>query len=269
MKNRFSYWLGRLMESYVFMGSLILIEWGGMINAAGAGNEVPAGVFGACCGYWGYLLVHKYRKEKRHEHRFSSTDDLHRTDLGPPYLTTAGDLSHWSAILSQHTGGTYASCSCPHCSSEGAPGNGEGSGLVPDSATPVVGYRCWNFTSGQGLSALALPYQWGIGVNTASCHLGYQRRAHHVGDRGCTCGFYAYKRPDLTDSLPWRISGQIEMFGVVTEHTLGYRASHARITGIFNTSRESRKVAQMYEVKLLPLPKQSVIGRLLHKELDA
>lgn len=258
------YWFKRVILSYVFIGSFVLIEWFGMVGAIGGGNELAAGIYGACTGYWGYQLVNKYRKGK-YEHRYAETYDLRGADPGPPYLATAGRDEHWSAIQGRPSG-TYRTCSCPLCTGKATAtwGAGEGTGLVPDSVVPLVGYRSWLCSPDGFLAGPISPdLPWKVGINVATCLNEARMSSHHVASRGCSCGFYAYKDEGDLEMRWFRdvyVCGRVELFGMVTEHSIGYRASHARITGIYNTGPLARQMAKLYEAELLPVP--GVVRRL-------
>lgn len=124
---------------------------------------------------------------------------------------------------------------------------------VPDYIEPTIGYRMWNVSQLDGLWYLSSIAQVGLVWPTDG-----PLRATHVGDgvkwlalnifhlsegsgdsppvapvKGCACGIYAYAEPErvmesVEGAVFRRVVGEVEMWGKVWEHDLGYRAEFAR-----------------------------------------
>lgn len=236
--------------------ALLLLNYFGLASSLGrvSGGEtlwwlplpVLQGFLISSYAYGFYL-----RRRRFHANRKAAQDYLHRADPEAPYIAYA-------------SGGDPGS---PGFTARGFPiptrteqalrtlrtAEGEDTSVVvPDSVVPVVGYRMWRVVDGWLRAAAFTDYEWKPGINVASC----RGNGHRVGESYCSCGFHANKRRDWVQILGSKdsgyVTGTIDMFGIVTEHVHGYRASHAVITGIFDTGKEARKVAKRYQVPLLP-----------------
>jgi len=98
---------------------------------------------------------------------------------------------------------------------------------IPDYISPIVAYRTWQWDA-LGLRSLN-EEQWFPGEPlAATC------RANHGCQRSpcptCTCGVYAAKNFDHLRRIGYAnygIHGETYLWGMVVEHTLGYRAQFA------------------------------------------
>lgn len=123
--------------------------------------------------------------------------------------------------------------------------------IVPDVIEPIVGYRAWRIMVGTPLIESTLHsttyrYNKWIPGETIKAVCGYdhtennkrcslRKSLHHPPHKGGACGFYAYKEPD------WRgirgkvqayysiVLGEVELWGKIVEHEIGYRAQYARV----------------------------------------
>lgn len=89
----------------------------------------------------------------------------------------------------------------------------------------IVGYRSWRHeASGGSVSLISYTsrFLWTPHTNVAVC------RCHHIHG----CGLYAWTRVQRVGSLGDLISGEILMWGDVTVHELGLRATHAKVSAL-------------------------------------
>jgi hypothetical protein len=119
---------------------------------------------------------------------------------------------------------------------------------VPDSITPVVGYRTWQVSGGGSrLKAIAHPAVWEPGRNRAKCAGGYAPANWLNGDEdhdarhaapleGCSCGWYAMRTlegfvHDFIGGYTYSadVAGKVAMWGKVIEGERGYRAQYAKV----------------------------------------
>lgn len=257
--------------------SIVMFVWG-VRSIAESTTDSPIwfaiGLAAHCIfvSFWAFLIVRKRRITN--EHRTTEEDDIRGADIGPPYLTIATTDTHPPAARFDPLSSLFPHQRTILGALGGTPaGTREGEGrsasvepLIPDSVTPFVGYRYWlvhDFFDSPHLRAATRDYVWTRGINVGECgvgeSLGFAVTPHYVADENCWCGFYAHN--DLKDvisdahlHLDVVQVGRVEMFGLVQEHEHGYRASHARITGIYDKDKMSKKIAERYEVPLLESP---------------
>lgn len=229
--------------------------------------------------YGGSLLSdRKTRREARtYEHWKTEAYSLYRPDRDAEgtarYLTPAGEgpgvtTYRGSSLFAHSVFYTHDGTELSGRAGKDRTGKGKGVGasgeLIPDGIEPIVGYRAWQIqpSLGRMLYSLAFStFQWMPGENAANCAAG---SGHYVGHPLCTCGFYAYKtRAALSRDMGYmgmpsrvvevydQVIGTVDLYGLVTEHELGYRASHAKITGFYATGRIAMRAAELYGVPLL------------------
>jgi hypothetical protein len=141
-------------------------------------------------------------------------------------------------------------------------------GPIPDGIEPIEAYRTWGYVIRleQGIAELRSLNSgdpWHAGWNVAMCWPPPAGRpqdsAHAAPLEGCTCGFYATKKPVAIDptvgfrSTPGTglIMGKVALSGKVIEHERGYRAEKARV------------------VELYALPGRETVAELLANRYDA
>ena len=137
---------------------------------------------------------------------------------------------------------------------------------APDLIEPIVAYRAWRYTASERTVRLfpitATPEDLG-GENAwegaclawvrASCPT-LDGGTHLAPDEGCSCGFYAMKRPDAVATFTAKsqartypddddmsnsvVFGRVELAGKVIEHEIGYRAERARIAELIPTTTD-------------------------------
>jgi hypothetical protein len=113
---------------------------------------------------------------------------------------------------------------------------------APDLIEPLVAFRSWRAVDGR-LRSPYLPVFWEQPVARASCDLGSGRGGHAAPAPGCTCGIYAYMKPDLEfPAVDYRgISGIVTLWGNIEVHAAGMRAEHAKVEALGLYSRWSRR----------------------------
>jgi hypothetical protein len=122
---------------------------------------------------------------------------------------------------------------------------------APDLIEPIVAFRSWRVVDGR-LRSVYLPTFWSEREMTASCLCSESpdpdspRAApagHGVPDRGCTCGIYAYYRPDMNFPTVDHqgVTGIVSVWGSIEVHDEGMRAEHARIEALALYSRWSTR----------------------------
>jgi hypothetical protein len=114
-------------------------------------------------------------------------------------------------------------------------------GRAPDAIEPFVGYKVL-FADGAGaLRSMADRSSWTTGWNRARC----LRGNHDAPLEGCTCGLYASKELESSETLAWGarlarkrpgwpdgldvVIVKVSLAGKVIEHDRGYRAELARV----------------------------------------
>ena len=116
--------------------------------------------------------------------------------------------------------------------------------IVPDYVEPVVGWRVWYAVDGglsTSLTSVVHRASWPRRTPlVASCRRlrtalwPFNRSRHDAPAEGCSCGIYAGTVETLRIYLPEHfgfravpVVGRVSLWGVVHEHELGWRASHA------------------------------------------
>jgi hypothetical protein len=118
---------------------------------------------------------------------------------------------------------------------------------APDLIEPIVAFRSWRVVDGR-LRSVYLPVFWPEREVTARCLYAdapdadaprAARPAHPVPDRGCTCGIYAYYRPDRNFPVVDHqgVAGIVSVWGAIEVHDEGMRAEHARVEALALYSR--------------------------------
>lgn len=169
----------------------------------------------------------------RNGHRERREDDQRRAGGGPGSLASAHPL--------------YAGAGLPSYAGEGPRVNDF---EIPDSASPVLGWRTWKIEWDQDIPLLGASTRsciWPAGEKlVADCVLpnDVARMAHLLGsiygdsdllspshsispDASCQCGIYALK--DAKSALQYKgiVFGEVKLWGKVIEGTKGYRAQYA------------------------------------------
>jgi len=100
---------------------------------------------------------------------------------------------------------------------------------VPDYISPIIGYRVWKW-DGTGLKSLNgepwLPQR----RLAATCRARNSHDTHEPPQTDCTCGIYAAKTFHHLCSTGYDrygVQGEVNLWGTVVEHELGYRAQFA------------------------------------------
>lgn len=100
--------------------------------------------------------------------------------------------------------------------------------LIPDSITPVIAWRGWNFRSSCLRSLNGDVWPTGT-FNSAFCK---RWLVHTSPEEKCTCGIYCCNTyPDFLERIGWDISniaGEVKVWGKLVVHERGYRAQYAR-----------------------------------------
>ena len=116
---------------------------------------------------------------------------------------------------------------------------------VPDYISPIVGYRVWKrdaaglkslndepWHPGQPLAARCRVYSAG----TVVAHAEAAHDAHDAPQADCTCGVYAAKSLEHLRSAGYDrygVHGEVNLWGKVVEHELGWRAQLAYPKNLF------------------------------------
>jgi hypothetical protein len=122
---------------------------------------------------------------------------------------------------------------------------------APDLIEPIVAFRSWRVVDGQ-LRSVYLPEFWTEREITARCLYTEapdadgprEARSHPAApDRGCTCGIYAYYRPNRNFPMVdyQGVSGIVSVWGSIEVHDEGMRAEHARVEALALYSRWSTR----------------------------
>lgn len=122
-----------------------------------------------------------------------------------------------------------------------------GSSVVPDSTTPIVGYRAWLVNDGllHSIYPLVRPVPWPVGevlkakcFRTSTAYFVMHSCESHISPcMECVCGIYGLhrliherrKRPWPADCL----EGLVEVWGRIIIGSLGFRAQYARPIALF------------------------------------
>jgi len=102
---------------------------------------------------------------------------------------------------------------------------------IPDYFSPIVGYRVWQWDAA-GLRSLnnepwrpGQPMVAGCRASSVATH-----DPHDAPQANCTCGVYAAKNLEhlpTTGYWQYGIHGEVDLWGTVVEHELGWRAQFA------------------------------------------
>ena len=76
--------------------------------------------------------------------------------------------------------------------------------------------------------------------------------AHKAPGEHCGCGIYAWKEIANTEQYAGALVVKVQLWGVVYEHTDGYRAEHAAIVGVVDLSQAAKLFAEAYDLEWLP-----------------
>jgi len=128
--------------------------------------------------------------------------------------------------------------------------------LVPDYASPIIGWRAWHVVEEDGgllLSSVVYPLLWRPGTETrAECRpfpdAGQLHPAEHAApQRDCFCGVYAATTAEHAEPyldgyghLIGRspvVLGRVALWGTVVECADGWRGSHAYPHDLFVPTR--------------------------------
>jgi hypothetical protein len=107
---------------------------------------------------------------------------------------------------------------------------------IPDYISPIVGYRVWRWNAA-GLKSLNSE-SWLAGKPVvADCRIAmsgtaarHAKEVHKLPQLDCTCGIYASKSLHhlrRTGYMQYGIVGEVHLWGLVVEHTFGWRAQFA------------------------------------------
>jgi hypothetical protein len=100
---------------------------------------------------------------------------------------------------------------------------------IPDLISPIVGHRVWRWDT-NGLKSLN-GEPWSPGKPLAArCRAGNVHDADEPPQADCTCGVYAAKSLDHLHKIGldrYGVLGEVNLWGSVVEHELGYRAQFA------------------------------------------
>jgi hypothetical protein len=111
---------------------------------------------------------------------------------------------------------------------------------APDLIEPLVAFRSWRAVGGR-LRSPYLPVYWDDRLLEARCQVsapelsgGSNSQGHIAPDPGCTCGIYAYPRPDLQlPTIDYRaVTGVVTVWGNIEVHAEGMRAQCARVEAL-------------------------------------
>lgn len=131
---------------------------------------------------------------------------------------------------------------------------------VPDAIGVVTGYRWWNYHRVEKggvvktLWATSRNFEWSLdGVTEAHCGscVKYVPKMNH------TCGLYSIKDARFLPQHRYgKIAGRVELWGKIVEHSTGWRAQYARITGVFDIvvgipEYVPQRFAEYHEIELL------------------
>lgn len=164
---------------------------------------------------------------------------------------------------------------------------------IPDSITPLIGYRYWIVHRGW-LFSYSRPRRWSSGPQRAHCpyeekdedytirknlqlpipaHIEL-KRIHHGKPASveCTCGFYCFKYPNPSVMIveQFRVAGKVSLWGRVQEYGSGYRAEYMQIECLYKAryrrwrNPEIKRIGERYNVPVKEAPIRYWYGFLRH-----
>lgn len=121
-------------------------------------------------------------------------------------------------------------------------------------AGPLVGFRAWKVDEDYVLRSLNDNRVWTPQLAMeARC-----RESHRVPQRGCTCGWYAYKR---SAAAAGPVRGTAALWGPVVAHALGWRARFAYPLALWGQAGRDigqlHKIAELYGCQVTAEPVSS------------
>lgn len=115
--------------------------------------------------------------------------------------------------------------------------------LVPGG---LRGYRTWTWEPTRG-PLRSRGYPW-IGAQLrAVCDIGGE---HDAPYQQCACGIYGWYRADDSRLIPGVVFGAVEASGRVLLGDYGFRAEHARVTGLVTTWRPLVEWCDAHDVRV-------------------
>jgi len=159
--------------------------------------------------------------------------------------------------------------------------------IAPDYVEPVVAWRAWYAVDGglsTSLSSIVHRATWPRGEPlVAKCHRmrnviwPFSRSKHEAPAVGCRCGIYAGRletlRPYLPDyfvaDMAVPVIGRVLLWGVIHEHELGWRASHAYPQSLYVPTLSKRSERMIRELRSYGVPVQAVSAVSAEEILDA
>ena len=100
---------------------------------------------------------------------------------------------------------------------------------IPDYISPIIGWRVWRWDASGLRSLNGKPWSPGQPL-AAKCGAGNAHDAHEPPQADCTCGVYAARSLDHLRKIGldrYGILGEVDLWGTVMEHELGWRAQFA------------------------------------------
>jgi len=106
---------------------------------------------------------------------------------------------------------------------------------IPDYISPIIGWRVWRWYAGGLRSLNGKPWSPGQPL-AAKCGAGNAHEAHEPPQADCTCGVYASKSREHLRQIRldrYGVLGEVDLWGTVVEHELGWRAQFAYPKSLF------------------------------------
>ena len=106
---------------------------------------------------------------------------------------------------------------------------------IPDYISPIIGWRVWRWDASRLRSLNGKPWSSGQPL-AAKCGAGNAHDAHEPPQADCTCGVYAAKSLDHLRQIGldrYGVLGEVNLWGTVVEHELGWRAQFAYPKSLF------------------------------------